>query len=177
MATRGETGTRRHYRIEWELSTNKSFREKSDYSQKFQLSRWLKRNEFVQRLATHESQKDSRVTVAETLDFLECQRPRLIEPTIDQDYLINMNQTPVPFTFNSKKTLEIFGMKTINVRKSTNDTKRATFAMTVTVSGKVLKPLLVFKGKPGGRIENVSFHSYHRILCTRVNQTHGWTKM
>ena len=108
-------------------------------------------------MATHESQKDPRETVAEALDFLECQRPKLMEPTRHQDYLINMDQTPVPFTFNSRKTLEIFGTKTINVRKSTNDTKRATFAMTVTASGKVLKPLLVFKGKSGERIEKREF--------------------
>ena len=87
------------YRVE------KGFREKSDYSQKYQVSRWLKRNNFVHRMATHESQKDPRVTVAEALDFLECQRPRLIEPTRHQDYLINMDQTPVPFILRPWKAL------------------------------------------------------------------------
>ena len=71
-----------------------------------------------------------------------------------------MDQTPVPFTYNSKKTLEVVGRRTINVRKSTNDTKRATFAMTVTASGKLLKPLLVFKGTPEGRIKQREFPTY-----------------
>ena len=70
---------------------------------------------------------------------------------------MNMDQTPVPFTFNANRTLEFFGAKTVNVRKSTCDTKRATFAMTVTASGKVLKPLLVFKGRPTGRIAQREF--------------------
>ena len=64
-----------------------------------------------------------------------------------------MDQTPVPFTSNVKKTLEAVRRPTVCVRKLTNNTKRATFAMTVTAFGEVLKPLLAFKGKPGGRIE------------------------
>jgi hypothetical protein len=46
------------------------------------------------------------------------------------------------------------------VRKSTNDTKRATFAMTVTASGKLLKPLLVFKGARNGRIVQREFPAF-----------------
>jgi hypothetical protein len=70
----------------------------------------------------------------------------------DPAFILNMDQTPIPFTYNSKTTLELIGCRTVHVRKSTNDTKRATFAMTVTASGHVLTPLIVFKGKPGGRI-------------------------
>ena len=125
----------------------REFRQKTQWSQYQQVGRWLKTQRLVLRIATHESQKDPRETIADALDFLELNRSKMIEPFRHQDFLINMDQTPVPFTFHSKKTLEVLGSRTINVRKSTNDTKRASFAMTVTASGKVLKSLLVFKGQ------------------------------
>ena len=63
-----------------------------------------------------------------------------------------MDQTPIPFTFNSKCTLEMVGKKTVHIRKSTNDTKRATLALTVTASGKMIQPMLIFKGTANGQI-------------------------
>ena len=68
-----------------------------------------------------------------------------------------MDQTPIPFTFNAKNTLESVGRRTVHIRKSTNDTKRVTCAMTVSASGLVLTPFLVFKGAPNGRIEKTEF--------------------
>ena len=73
-----------------------------------------------------------------------------------------MDQTPVPFSYSLKKTLEVVGRQTIHVRKSQSNTKRATFAMTITASGRVLPPLVVFKGRPGGRIEQTEFSTYHQ---------------
>jgi DDE superfamily endonuclease len=52
------------------------------------------------------------------------------------------------------------GERTINGRTSTSQTLRATVAVTVTASGKMLKPLVVFKGKPGARIESREFPTY-----------------
>ena len=111
-------------------------------------------------MGTHESQKDPRETATDAKDFVESVRGKLTELCRHQDFIINMDQTPVPFTYNAKKTLEVVGRRTVHVRKSTGDTKRATFAMTVTASGKVLKPLLIFKGKAGGRIEKREFPTY-----------------
>ena len=84
-----------------------------------------------------------------------------------------MDQTPVPFTYDSKKTLELVGKKTVHIRKSTNDTKRATFAMTVTASGKSLQPVVVFKGKPGGRIDKREFPTYPRSMIYAC-QENAW---
>jgi len=69
---------------------------------------------------------------------------------------------------NSKRTLELIGKKTIHIRTSTNDTKRATVAVTIVGDGTVL-PLvvMVFKGKANGRIVKKEFstflasHHYH----------------
>ena len=59
------------------------------------------------------------------------------------------------------------------MRKSTNDTKRATFAMTVTASEKILKPRIIFKGARNGRIVQREFPSYDNdmiYLC----QANAW---
>jgi hypothetical protein len=52
------------------------------------------------------------------------------------------------------------GARTVNGRTSTSQTIRATVAVTVTASGELLEPLIVFKGKPGGRIESREFATY-----------------
>ncbi len=56
----------------------------------------------------------------------------------------------------------LLGERTINGRTSTSQTLRATVAVTVTASGEMLKPLVVFKGKPGARIETREFPTYPR---------------
>ena len=75
-----------------------------------------------------------------------------------------MDQTPIPFTFNSKMTLEVVGARTVHVRKSTNDTKCATAAITVTASGKMLLPLLVFKGAKNRRIVKKEFPTFDNSM-------------
>ncbi len=145
---------------------SREFREKTRNAQYHSVRRFIRCHGLVYRMATHVSQKDPRETATESLDFMRGIRPKLTQPCRHQDFIINMDQTPIPFTYNSKKTLEIVGMRTIHVRQSTNDTKRATFAMTVTVSGKVLKPLMVFKGKPGARIEKRDVQVFVNLLMS-----------
>jgi hypothetical protein len=87
-----------------------------------------------------------------------------------------MDQTPIPFTYNLRKTLEIVGRRTVHVRKSTNDTKRAMFTMTVAASGKILKPLDIFKGARNGCIVQREFPTYENnmiYLC----QANAWMDM
>ena len=62
---------------------------------------------------------------------------------------------------------------TVHVRKSTNDTKRATFAMPDTASGKMLTPLRIFKGAQNGRIVQREFPTFGNdmiFLC----QQNAW---
>ena len=152
------------------------FREKARNAQYCVAVRFVKSHQLVHRMSTHESQKDPRETKADALDFMENVRPKLAQACRHPDYIINMDQTPVPFPYNSKKTLEVVGRRTINVRKSTNDTKRATFAMTMTASGKLLKPLLVFKGTPEGRIKQREFPTYPSEMVYACQEMLGWTK-
>ena len=96
---------------------------------------------------------------------------KVMETTRHQDFILNMDQTPDPFMYkNARKMLEIVGRCTLQIRKCTCDTKRATFAMTVAASGKVLKPVIICKGVRDGRIvqqrefpnyENDMVYLYH----------------
>jgi hypothetical protein len=139
----------------------REFKEKSREARYHTVRRWIKHHGFVHRMGTHESQKAPSVTAGLAEDYMvQTVRPLLSQPNRSQDYILNMDQTPVPFTFNEKRTLEIVGKRTIHIRKSTNDTKRVTCALTVTASGRVLTPMLVFKGVPGGRIEKREFASF-----------------
>ncbi len=74
---------------------------------------------------------------------------------------------------NAKRTLEVIGVKTVHIHLSTNDTKRATVAVTITGSGSLLPSMVVFKGKPKGQITNTEFSDYpttHRYRC----QENAW---
>jgi hypothetical protein len=42
--------------------------------------------------------------------------------SVDPEDILNMDQTPIPFSYHSMRTLDKKGSKTINVRSSTTDT-------------------------------------------------------
>ena len=90
---------------------------------------------------------------------------------MNPDDVINMDQTPIPYTFMSNCTLEKKGTKTIHVHTSTTDTKRATHATTVIGSGKLLTPFLIFKGKADERIALKELQTYPEECIWR-----GWMK-
>ena len=120
----------------------------------------MKAQGLVHRLGTHESQKAPEETQTEVLDFMAVICPKLQLQCQSKAFILNMDQTPIPFTFNSKSTLEVVGARTVHVRKSTNDTKRATAAITITASGKMLPPLLIFKGAKNGRIVKKEYPTF-----------------
>lgn len=129
-----------------------SFQNKTKNAKCKCVSRWVKKHGYTYRMGTHVSQKSPAETAELSTDFLEVIRPLISQPNRHKDFIINMDQTPVFFSMESPKTLAAVGARTINVRSSNNDTKRATLAVTVTASGKLLPGTLVFKGKPEARI-------------------------
>ena len=84
-----------------------------------------------------------------------------------------MDQTPVPFTYNAKSTLDVVGVRTVHIHKLTSDTKCAACALTVTASGKLLTPMLIFKGKPNNWIVKREFPKYHEG-CVYACQDNTW---
>jgi hypothetical protein len=69
----------------------------------------------------------------------------------DPSNIISMDQTPIPFSFHSRKTLKK-DTRTIYVHASTTDTKRVMLAASVNASGRMLPPMLIFKGAMNGQI-------------------------
>ncbi len=68
-------------------------------------------------------------------------------------YILNTYQTPIFSSIESKTTLDLTGLKTI-------DSKRATVAVTVTASGHQLPLTVIFKGESGGKIERDEIPKY-----------------
>jgi hypothetical protein len=52
-------------------------------------------------------------------------------------------------------------MKTIHMRKTSNGTKRAMGALTMTAAGNFLTPMIIFKGKPNGNIVTVELKNFN----------------
>jgi hypothetical protein len=134
------------------------FREKSLVARNAAVGRFVKRMGLSHRAATHTAQKHYKETQEESTHFMEVMRMKTAGK--DPCDIINMDQTPIPYSFHSNKTLENKGARSVHVRASTSDTKRVTLAVTLDGSGNMLPPLLIFKGAKNGRIATKEFPTY-----------------
>ena len=108
--------------------------------------------------ATHTTQKQFKETEEEFHHFIEFMRTK--SAGNDTCNIINMDQTPFPFSIHSNKMLETKCMRSIHVCASTTDTKQVTLAVTLGASGSMLPPMLIFKGAPNSRIATKEFLTY-----------------
>ena len=130
--------------------------------------RFVNAHSMVYRMGTHESQRHPDKVAEEASDYMAVVRKLVVGPHRDPRFIMNMDQTPVYFSMNGKRTLNIAGARTIHIRTSTNDTKRATVAVTICADGTVLPSVVVFKGQPLGRIAKTEFATYppnHQYHC------------
>lgn len=135
-----------------------NFKDKSIVAKDSAVLRFTKSMGLSNRAATHTAQKHFQETEEESKHFIEFMKAKLAGK--DPCDVINMDQTPIPYSFHSNKTLENKGARTIHVRASTTDTKRVTLAVTIEASGRMLPPLLVFKGAANGRIAKSELPTY-----------------
>ena len=63
------------------------------------------------------------------------------------DIFIDEAETPVFFDIRSNKTLDIKGTKTVKVQTTGSEKRHVTLVLTVTASGEMLPPMVIFKGK------------------------------
>jgi hypothetical protein len=134
-------------------SLDETFRRRSTNSKYAIICRFLYVNNLVIRSKTHQAQKTQSAMEEIGRDFIASMIPRLVEAGRDQRFIINMDQTPVFFSMTPKTTLQVRGSKTGSVRASSDSRKRITVAITVTASGSILPPYLIFNAKPNGRVE------------------------
>jgi hypothetical protein len=79
-----------------------------------------------------------------------------------------MDQMLVYFLMSTKKTLELVGSETIHIHTLTDNTRRATVAVTIAGDGMLLPLTIIFKGKHDGRIARTEFAMYpaaHHYPC------------
>ena len=75
------------------------------------ITKWfVKVHGMVHQIGTHLSQQAPGETQGEALDLIITTHPKLTGPEQHQDYIINVDQTPVPFTYNAKSTLDVVGV-------------------------------------------------------------------
>jgi hypothetical protein len=151
----------------------RTLRDKKREARMQSVRRWIKAQGYTHRMGTHECQKPPSETRGDAQDYIDNIRPKILGPNRHEDYIYNMDQTPVFFAMNSKRTLELIGKRSVNIRTSNTDTKRMTCGVTITASGEILKPYLIFKGVPNARIAKTEFPYYpqgQRYAC----QTNAW---
>ena len=71
-----------------------------------------------------------------------------------------MDHTNSKFGYSPGQTIDQRGARTINMRTGTNNSKRCTVTLTVSASGKMLTPMVVYKGTRHGRIATCEIHDY-----------------
>jgi len=157
-------------------SLSRAFREKDALSQYHCVRRFVIWHGLVHQMGTHVSQRDPRELQVVAEEFMQLVCPMISGLSRDQDHIINMDQSPIPFTFDRQRTLELVGSRTVHIRKSTCDTKRATLAITITASGKKLTPILVFKGEPRGEMEHGILLHIYVVVCMYVRNLLGWMR-
>ena len=114
----------------------------------------------IYRMGMHELQQKPDKVVAEASDYMDVMHPLLNGPHHDKHFILYMDQMPVYFTMNAKRTLEVVGIKSVHICTLTNDTKCVAVAITITDLGLVLPLMVIFKGKPNGCIARTGFADY-----------------
>ncbi len=129
---------------------------------------FMRAHSIVYQMGMHQTQRKPEEVAVEATDYMNLMRPLLVGPHRNRCFTLNMDQTLIYFCMTRKKTLDVVGVKTVHIRTSTNDTKRATVAVTIAADGTVLPSVIVFKGKRNGRIATREFSTYpttHHYHC------------
>ena len=126
------------------------------------VQRFMRKHKYVYHQRTNEATRAPQEVMDEAMDFIIETRPLLVGAHRDPRYIWNMDQMPLSFSYQSSKMLAKHGAKTVNMRKTTDGTKRAMAALTVTTAGDFLMPMIIFKGKPtnAGCVDRRALHAH-----------------
>ncbi|KAI3630572.1 hypothetical protein MIR68_012007 [Amoeboaphelidium protococcarum] len=132
--------------------------------------RVLDRNNLSIRRKTHDQTKLSEEEMGRLhRDFVVYVRYLMDEFSVEDDDAINMDETGVHFDMTSSTTVEIKGTQHVSVVSSSNS-GHCTVFLAVSLAGTKLKPLIVFKAKPGATVHKqilAGRNDYDaRVICT-----------
>ena len=136
--------------------------------------RYLVAKGIVSRAFTHQSQEDPRKMAQEATAYLDSMRPQVAQANRHQKYIINMDQTPYNPQDSEKTTLDFRGNKTVSGKVMKTSVGRVTCFLTVCADGTKVRPLLVYKAKPGGSVER-EFSNEDDSLPYCCVQENAWT--
>ena len=114
------------------------------------LYRWMKSEHIVQRQVTRVAQ-NTRHDQDVIDDFVSYVNEQIACLGVPGSHIVNIDKTNIDFDMVSGITLANRGSRTVSVKKSGSN-GRCTVLLGVTLSGEKLPPLIIFKGKPNGRI-------------------------
>jgi hypothetical protein len=124
------------------------------------VKRFVKAHSLVYPMGTHLCQRKPGEVEAEASNYMRLICTLLFGPHRDQRFILKMDQTQVYFLMSRKRMLEVVGKRTIHICTLTNNTRRATVAVTIAGEGTVLPSMIIFKGKHNGRIPRSEFTTY-----------------
>ena len=88
---------------------SREFREKTYTARHSAVHQFINVHGFVHRMGTHLSQHQPSEMEEIATDFICVTREKLQMSCRDKAYIINMDQTPVPFSYDPEKTIEVVG--------------------------------------------------------------------
>ena len=88
---------------------SREFREKSITARHSAVRRFINVHGFMHRMGTHLSQRQPSEMEEIAADFVCVTWEKLQMSCRDEAYIINMDQTPVPFSYDPTKTIEVVG--------------------------------------------------------------------
>ena len=144
------------------------FASKNHFVKYCAVRRFVKAHSMVYRMGTHQLQRHPDEVVEEAVDYMAVVRKLVVGLHCDSPFIMNLDQKTVYFSMDGNQTLNNAGAWTIHIRTSTNNTKRATVAVTICADGTLLPSVVVFKGTPLGQIAKTEFAAYspnHQYHC------------
>jgi hypothetical protein len=94
-------------------------------------------------MGTHTLQCPPAELESKAINFMQFMRQIKVSRNRDRHYILNMDQTPVYFSMNAKRTLELIWEKMVHICTSSDDTKRVTVVVTIVADGTVLPSMLI----------------------------------
>lgn len=113
-----------------------------------------RRNNLSLRAKTYIAQKLPAALEEKMATFLRSVQEARKQSKYPDNMIVNMDKTPMYFDMTTKKTVNLKGAKTVSVRSTGADKRRLTVVLAATGDGKMLPPMIIFKGKRA--LKNIS---------------------
>lgn len=123
----------------------------SESAARSHIRRLLKKNDIVTRITTHHAQcaRNNPEVIADWISYIQ-ESCKMYGVTPDR--MANFDETDVQFAVQSRRTLAYRGERTITCR-TPDSSSRCTVMLGVAGDAYKFTPYVIYKGKPGGRVE------------------------